>query len=127
MTKDEYDRASVEDKLTFHRVDVKNDNLILKLDDASLLQAEYETYGAMSILFHEFSPDPDGVESDALEDTQSKYYDYFVDAGWMPQPLRVFAQAETPATQFNAAGSMSGAFIEIARVRLGLPRELTEL
>lgn len=127
MTKDEYEQASVEDKLTLHRADVQNDNLILKLDDAALLRTELETYGAMSILFHEFSPDPEGVETEALEDAKSTYYDYFVDSGWMPRPLQAFCLAETPAEQFNAAGSMSGAFIEIARVYLDLPKELTDL
>lgn len=125
MNKEEYDKLNSDEKIEFHRRDIELDNSILKLDSSALLQAEYEIQGAMSIVFQYWNYEEPN-END-LEYAQSRYWAFFVETGWMPNPLKRFCEPNSDASEFNAAGSISGAFIEIARVRINLPRELTEL
>ena len=120
VTKDEYDQLTSDEKIAIHRKEIESENSVLKLPELALLQIEHETYGAMSITFQY-------VDFEKLEDLQMLYWNVFVENGWMPSPIARFCEPNSEPEEYNAAGSMSGAFIEIARIRLNLPREVTEL
>jgi hypothetical protein len=131
-TKENWDTLSKGDKILYLRAEAEKENCVLGLTRRELKQAEYEVYGAMSILFSEedvkLAKEQGRFSFDSWkEKAQGVYYVYFVDEGYMPRPLKRFMERDEPAERYNAAGSLSYALIRLAAVQLELPDEVIEL
>lgn len=99
------------------RKEIELENKILQLSPERLIQAEQETFGAFSVLFH------DKTDSE-LETLRDIYFNWVVDSGWHVSPLNPFFEADSLPEKFNSAGSISAAFDLLAVLKLGLSPEL---
>lgn len=129
MDKSEYDALDRDAQIAIHRLEIEAENRTLQLTEAELLQCEHEVHGAMEINFGDWNDDKVAPEfyAEWLEKAQEVYWDRFCENMYQPRPLKKFQSEDTEPDKYNAAGSLSGALIEIARINLNLPRELTEI